>query len=188
MPNHETLIGRLIVPPPPYTEQGWVHLSLGDTVLPVLNVAVTKARFHIQPGHPLLDIEEPRNFRALRHNAVAMAIRSQEGASLISLPSIKQLLDRRLITGREAMEWLAHEFEILSIKLTPDWKWDSRTFDLSARSYSSSEKAAARFLLSVWSPHVKWKCGPFNAVDAISHWSDHDRRVFTDWCLDPWWP
>lgn len=102
--------------------------------------------------------------------------------------SLKECLTRRMLTPKQCMLRLARSFEVLIPKLTTGEEWDSAAFALRARKFSSSEVAAARFVLTVWNPHTKWKCGAFNAVDAVSTWSPHDRLAFTRWCLDPWWP
>jgi hypothetical protein len=33
-----------------------------------------------------------------------------------------------------------------------------------------------------------WRCGPFDAVDAMSTWDTTHRAAFVAWCREPWWP
>lgn len=101
--------------------------------------------------------------------------------------TLKECLNLHLLSPGDCMLQLARTFEILAPKVAHIRKWESAEFDQMARKFSSSEVCAARFILTVWNWNTKWKCGPFNAVDAVSNWSQHDRKAFTNWCLDPWW-
>ncbi len=73
---------------------------------------------------------------------------------------------------------------------------------------------AARFVLAVWhgrmghidgkprkTPEKKswhgqyrfnldthWRCGPFDAVDAMGTWDSTHRKAFLRWAESPWWP
>ena len=48
--------------------------------------------------------------------------------------------------------------------------------------------AAARFVLSVWNPPTKWKCGAFDLHDSLSCWDGRHQEAFLRWCAEPWWP
>lgn len=87
--------------------------------------------------------------------------------------------------------------------------WDPHKLDNWACDAAPSHGGvyAARFMLAVWSgrmgkinrPRKKddqyrfpvdtyWRCGPFDAVDAMSTWDAMHRAVFCAWVKEPWWP
>lgn len=63
-------------------------------------------------------------------------------------------------------------------------------FDKWARGPSpgSGALAAARFVLSVWNPQTKWKCGAFNLHEALCCWDGAHSEAFAAWVADPFWP
>ncbi len=67
--------------------------------------------------------------------------------------------------------------------------WDAGKFDKWATGPApgSGAMAAACFVLSVWNPSMKWKCGPFNLHRALSCWDEVHRDAFLSWAKRPWW-
>lgn len=49
-------------------------------------------------------------------------------------------------------------------------------------------QCAARFVLSVWNPHVRWSSGRFDVHEALRVWDDAHRAAFVAWCEKAWWP
>ena len=49
-------------------------------------------------------------------------------------------------------------------------------------------RCAARFVLTVWNPGVRWRCGRFDLMEALSSWDDEHRGAFLRWVQKPWWP
>ncbi|MDJ0765924.1 MAG: hypothetical protein QNJ97_23270 [Myxococcota bacterium] len=74
---------------------------------------------------------------------------------------------------------LARRFSCLSRAdgLTP---WAAETFYawVTAQAKSSSEWHAGHFILNLWG-EGPW--GPFDAIAAVSKWSDPDRTLFAAW-------
>jgi hypothetical protein len=52
---------------------------------------------------------------------------------------------------------------------------------------SHGERVSAQFVLAVWSPDERWKCGRFNRMEAVSI-IDHTHHAFLNWVKEPWWP
>lgn len=72
---------------------------------------------------------------------------------------------------------LISEFPCLkSMGLRPE-TWNPGEFDLQALKFSTGERAAAQFVLSVWNPRTSWKCGRFDVVEATSG-VDQGKRNF----------
>lgn len=89
---------------------------------------------------------------------------------------------------------LARSFKCLSTKvedLTPE-TWDAEAFLNSVEGWSPSELYAAQFIVGVWSgPGSSWpkeNAFEFDAISAISHWSDANRSAFVAWVADPKFP
>lgn len=89
------------------------------------------------------------------------------------------------ISISDAMLELAHNFPTLRSFEGP---WDAQRFEAWARSKSSGEKHAVRFVLSVWNPTTKWKVGRFDLHDAMGTWDPEHRTAFAAWAREPWWP
>lgn len=51
----------------------------------------------------------------------------------------------------------------------------------------SGALASARFVLAVWAPRGRWRCGPFTLAD-FAAWDSRARDVFCEWSQRPWWP
>jgi DNA primase len=83
---------------------------------------------------------------------------------------------------------LANSFPALRfLQLTPD-TWDPNAVDARAGTLSSGERAVLQFVLAVWNPRTPWRCGVFNALDALTIWDDPHRQAFFAWANNPWWP
>lgn len=52
----------------------------------------------------------------------------------------------------------------------------------------NSARHVVRFLLSLWNPHVEWRCGWFDMHIALSVWDGQHRGAFANWAKEPWWP
>ena len=67
--------------------------------------------------------------------------------------------------------------------------WDPDELDAYAVGPASTSglRHAARFVLAVWNSRGEWKCGTFNAVEALQCWDRDHRDAFQRWVLDPWW-
>jgi hypothetical protein len=46
---------------------------------------------------------------------------------------------------------------------------------------------AARFVLAVWDNAAEWRCGRFDAVEALASWDAPHRGAFLTWVAKPWW-
>jgi DNA primase len=66
--------------------------------------------------------------------------------------------------------------------------WDAEDFEVRSLKFSSGEIAAAQFVLAVWNPTTKWKCGRFDLVEAASRFDEAHRQVICKWLQKPWWP
>lgn len=67
--------------------------------------------------------------------------------------------------------------------------WDANTFDRWAAEtpISHGELVTARFLLAVWDSNHQWRCGRFDAMEALQVWDPRHRDAFLAWAEDPWW-
>lgn len=100
----------------------------------------------------------------------------------------------RLAPGQAALPWdqhmsvLAASFHAIA-ELPGVRPWNADVFDKAARAgLSPASKACAQFVLSVWNPDHKWRCGRFDAVASIARWDLLHRRAFAAWARFPWWP
>lgn len=69
--------------------------------------------------------------------------------------------------------------------------WDQHAFAKFGRVASSGERYAVQFILSVWNNTNRdawWKCGTFDAVEAMMCWDSNNQRAFIAWCQDPFFP
>lgn len=66
-------------------------------------------------------------------------------------------------------------------------KWEADKFDKMIGPQCDGAIHAARFVLSVWNPHPKRKCGKFDLHNALSCWDRQHRAAFLAWAQDPWW-
>jgi hypothetical protein len=66
--------------------------------------------------------------------------------------------------------------------------WDAVWLDRWACSASHGERASAQFILAVWDPAQEWRCGRFDAMDALRVWDEGHRAAFLAWAKEPWWP
>jgi hypothetical protein len=68
--------------------------------------------------------------------------------------------------------------------------WDPLRFQCWMRSGAPGHgaKCAGRFVLSVWNPSTRWRCGTFDLHDALWCWDDKHRGAFLAWVRAPWWP
>jgi hypothetical protein len=51
---------------------------------------------------------------------------------------------------------------------------------------SHVEKCAAQFVLAVWNPDFKWKCGKFDIMEAMKVWDSATYNAYLVWAADPW--
>lgn len=95
-------------------------------------------------------------------------------------------------TGRRRMVELGQSFPSLRRAPLADkhGHFDARYFARWANRslYSSGERHAARFILSVWNPRVRWAIGRFDLHDALGTWDLEHRAAFARWTAAPWWP
>jgi hypothetical protein len=68
--------------------------------------------------------------------------------------------------------------------------WEPLHFERWMRSGAPGHgaKCAGRFVLSVWNPSTRWKCGRFDLHDALGIWDNPHRAAFLAWARAPWWP
>ncbi len=66
--------------------------------------------------------------------------------------------------------------------------WDPDRLSQACGKFAGGESAAACFLLNLWNPRCKWKCGKFNFIDAASKLDAGDREAMAAWVKNPWWP
>ncbi len=90
------------------------------------------------------------------------------------------------VTGREAMLELARTFPALAGFYPDGAAFDPDQLCLTALKFSSGEIAVARFLLTLWNPGIKWKCGRFDLIN--DQMCQGDRAALSAWLLNPWWP
>lgn len=67
--------------------------------------------------------------------------------------------------------------------------WDPDALDKWATEggATGAERAAARFVLSVWDPWHAWRCGAFDMHESLRSWDDDNRAAFARWTAAPWW-
>lgn len=103
--------------------------------------------------------------------------------------SLRDRYYRSEVTGRQAIVDLALSFPTLRSSfpwLTAE-KWEADKFDKMIGPQCDGAIHAARFVLSVWNPHPKRKCGKFDLHNALSCWDRSHRAAFVAWAQDPWW-
>ena len=68
--------------------------------------------------------------------------------------------------------------------------WNPARFQRWVRSSAPGHGAhcAGRFVLSVWNPSTRWKCGRFEPHEALGVWDPEHRAAFVAWARAPWWP
>jgi hypothetical protein len=68
--------------------------------------------------------------------------------------------------------------------------WDALALDqwASGSAISHGTLCAARFVLSVWDPGTKWRCGRFDLTEALRCWDPAHHVAFLRWVAAPWWP
>ncbi len=76
---------------------------------------------------------------------------------------------------------------LAGMRIVPS-EWNADEFDLRSLKFSSGERNAAQFVLSVWNPNTKWQCGQFDLVEAAARLDDTHRNAITQWLQKPWWP
>ncbi len=93
------------------------------------------------------------------------------------------------VKRNRTMEQLATSFPSLRGK-SGTKPWDALELEQWALSPAPSHGAlcAARFVLAVWAPSTRWKCGAFDLMDALSTWDGPHRAAFVAWVTKPWWP
>lgn len=67
--------------------------------------------------------------------------------------------------------------------------WEALQLDAWASSPTLADGAlhAARFVLAVWDNSYAWRCGHFDAMEALSVWDAPHRGAFLTWVAKPWW-
>ena len=65
--------------------------------------------------------------------------------------------------------------------------WNSEAFERQSLKFSSREIAAAQFVLNIWNPATRWKCGEFDIIDAAYQFDEEHRKVIIEWLKEPWW-
>jgi len=88
----------------------------------------------------------------------------------------------------QRMAALARSFPSLEFAdgLSP---WDIDRFERWLRSGAGhGAKCAGRFVLSVWNPSTRWKCGRFDLHEALAVWDARHLAAFLAWARAPWWP
>ncbi len=68
--------------------------------------------------------------------------------------------------------------------------WDAVRFSRWVRSGAPGHGArcAGKFLLSVWNPYTRWRCGRFDIHEALGVWDPEHLAAFLAWARAPWWP
>lgn len=66
--------------------------------------------------------------------------------------------------------------------------WESSAFDLWAIRQAEGARAAARFILSLWSGsrETPWEVGRFDLVD-LRDLSEDSRAIIAAWAMSPFW-
>jgi len=90
---------------------------------------------------------------------------------------------------QHCMEELALSFPSLRGVIVAS-AWDARAFDkwASGPAPCHGARCAARFVLWVWNPKTRWRCGSFELQEALCCWDDEHRAAFVAWASTPWWP
>ena len=92
----------------------------------------------------------------------------------------------------EYIRTLIQSFPVLRRKLGHDYpqgrEFDARDFAGRFGGASTSEYAAAVFVLSVWAGSDRTELGEFKLVEAIGTWDSENRAAFAQWVQNPKWP
>jgi len=110
------------------------------------------------------------------------------------------------MTTEERMTALCRTFPTLT-RADGVKPFDPDRLDNWSRRASHGGLYAVRFVLAVWNGRggtirkpmrggddwrfpvdTPWRCGPFDAVDAMGTWDNAHRRAFAAWVVEPWWP
>jgi hypothetical protein len=102
--------------------------------------------------------------------------------------TLKERLRAGTTNNRQAIVELANSFPALRFLGLTQETWDAELVDARSAAVSSTERAAAQFVLAVWNPRARWNCGVFNALDALNLWDKEHRKAFFAWAENPWWP
>jgi len=89
------------------------------------------------------------------------------------------------------MSELATSFPTLAGGVPGVLPWDAEALEEWAAGPAPSHGGlcAARFVLSVWNGCTDdWRCGRFDAMEALGCWDNQHRAAFVAWASDPWWP
>ena len=87
--------------------------------------------------------------------------------------------DERIVSLAETFHALAHQPAV------KDWDPDALD-EWAVGGASPGEKLAVQFVLAVYNPFEKWRCGPFNAVEASLRWDEKHWDAFKAWAMDPY--
>ena len=90
---------------------------------------------------------------------------------------------------RAARRWerIHESFEIAKPGIDP---WDPDLLDLHAPGATPGELHVIRFLLNLWDGTRDWKCGRFDALEALPVWGagTPQQWAFLSWADRPWRP
>ena len=95
------------------------------------------------------------------------------------------------ITPSEYILALARSFPCLRVKML-GWKrqeFDADLFHDMMRGWSTSERHAGLFILTVWNPHyARKRRWTFDLVDAVSSLDADNREPILIWAQNPYYP
>lgn len=92
---------------------------------------------------------------------------------------------REVETGRPSVD--GNRFEYQRDPAPGLVPWNPCTFDAWAASQERNwlERTSAQFILWLYDPQAKWKCGRFDFASAVVNWDHEHRRAFAYWARNP---